>query len=107
MIYISNLSNVVSFPKISNETASKIIFENQVTTKKFSIDLTDVGSNQSLYLVDLSSIISLFEVGQYNYTFYNINNGVIASGILQFDDYSDDFIKSYQYESEIIQYELE
>ena len=33
MIYISNLSNVVSFPKISNETASKIIFENQVTTK--------------------------------------------------------------------------
>ena len=106
MIYISNQSRIVSFPKISNETVNKLIFENQVTKQKISVDFTVISDNQSFYIVDLSNVVAQFEVGQYDYNFYNNNMNVIGSGILQFDDYEDEFVKSYQYETQTIQYEI-
>jgi hypothetical protein len=57
-------------------------------------------------MVDLSNVVAQFEVGQYDYNFYNNNMNLIGSGILQFDDYEDESIKSYQYETQTIQYEI-
>ena len=106
MIYISNQSRIVSFPKISNETCNKVIFENQLTKQKIIVDFTVISDNPSFYIVDLSNVITQFETGQYDYNFYNNNMNVIGSGILQFDDYENAFVKSYQYETKTIQYEI-
>lgn len=106
MIYINHKSRIISFPKISNDTVNKLIFENQVTNQKIDVDFTVISSNQSFYTVDMSNVIAQFEVGQYDYNFYNNNMNVIGSGILQFDDYEDESIKSYQYETKTIQYEI-
>lgn len=103
MVYIHNNVEITQFPKESHKTVTKLVFENQITKDKTIMYEPFVGNYTYVYKVDLSSIMDWFEIGQYDYYFYN-EDEIISSGILQFGNYQNQI---HEYESDkntIIQY---
>ena len=103
MVYIDGNSKKVNFSKTSNDKFNRIVFENQTTHVVFELTaITNSSVSDLLYTIDISSIISRFETGQYNYSFMD-GDIVVNSGILQFNGFE---LATIQYENnvEYIQY---
>ena len=103
MVYTDKDKKIVKFPKISNDSINQIEFINQVTNQKITFVPDVINKTNIVCTIDLSNVIDEFEPGQYDYYFYNANNDVINSGILQFGDFSPNLVE-YNAEKNIIQY---
>lgn len=103
MVYINENSTIVNYPKISDDKWDKIHFENQTT--HFTFDLVIAESNESnlVYKIDMTSIIELFEAGQYDYSFMTNDGIVVSSGIIQFEGFEPNTTQ-YENRVEYIQY---
>lgn len=101
MVYINKNSTIVTFPKVSVKF-DRLNFENQVTHIGFDLDINYITDGNLLYIIDITSIIDRFDVGQYNYWFM-YENEVVDSGILQFENFDSDNIQ-YDNKIEYIQY---
>lgn len=102
MIYIDKDNKIGKFPKISNDSFSRIRFVNQVSNQEIIFNTSQTGKN-IVYTIDLEPIIDQFVEGQYDYYFENNNGDVINSGILQFGDFEPELIE-YNTEKNTIQY---
>jgi hypothetical protein len=102
MVYINKNSTIVTFPKVSDVRFDRLNFENQVTHIDFDLDINNITDGNLLYIIDITSIIDRFDVGQYNYWFM-YRNEVVDSGILQFENFDSDNIQ-YDNKVEYIQY---
>jgi len=102
MIYIDKDNKIGKFPKISNDSFSRIRFVNQVSNQEIVFNTSQTGKN-IVYTIDLEPIIDQFVEGQYDYYFENDNGDVINSGILQFGDFEAELIE-YNQEKNTIQY---
>lgn len=102
MIYIDKNNKIGKFPKISNDSFSRIRFVNQVSNQEIVFNTSQIGKN-IVYTIDLEPIIDQFVEGQYDYYFENNNGDVINSGILQFGDFEPELIE-YNQEKNTIQY---
>jgi hypothetical protein len=102
MIYIDKNNKIGKFPKISNDSFSRIKFVNQVSNQEIVFNTSQTGKN-IVYTIDLEPIIDQFVEGQYDYYFENNNGDVINSGILQFGDFEPELIE-YNTEKNTIQY---
>lgn len=96
MIYITENSKKVEFPRTSKMIVDKLVITNQTTKQEVIVPTDDD------YSVDLSSIIDWFAVCQYDYQF-KYQDTVISSGILQYGDYTPDK-EIYDNKPNIIQY---
>lgn len=103
MVYINENSEIVSFPKSSNDKWDKVHFVNQTTHVAFDLFATDTTNNDLVYNIDISSVIDKFEAGQYDYSFQKNNGTVICSGIIQFDSFTPNTLQ-YKHNTEYIQY---
>lgn len=102
MIYIDKDNKIGKFPKISNDSFSRIRFVNQVSNQEIVFNTSQTGRN-IIYTIDLEPIIDQFVEGQYDYYFENNNGDVINCGILQFGDFEPELIE-YNQEKNTIQY---
>lgn len=102
MIYIDKTHKIGKFPKISNDSFSRIRFVNQVSNQEIVFNTSQTGKN-IVYTIDLEPIIDQFVEGQYDYYFENDNGDVVNSGILQFGDFEAELIE-YNQEKNTIQY---
>lgn len=104
MVYLEKTYKTVKFPKISNDSIKRIEFINQVTNQKITFDPDVINKTNIVCTIDLSPIYDQFVEGQYDYYFYNSNNDVIDSGILQFGDFDAKLVE-YTHDKKIIQYD--
>lgn len=103
MVYINQNSEIVNFPKVSNELWNKIHFVNQTTKVSFDLFTSDLTDSSLYYSIDISSVLDNFEVGQYDYSFQKNDGTVICSGILQFDNFGTSSVE-YEIKNTTIQY---
>lgn len=103
MVYINQNSEIVNFPKVSNEVWNKIHFVNQTTKVSFDLFTSDLTDSSLYYSIDISSVLDNFEVGQYDYSFQKNDGTVICSGILQFDNFGTSSVE-YEIKNTTIQY---
>ena len=103
MVYINQNSEIVNFPKVSNEMWNKIHFVNQTTKVSFDLFTSDLTDSSLYYSIDISSVLDNFEVGQYDYSFQKNDGTVICSGILQFDNFGTSSVE-YEIKNTTIQY---
>ena len=103
MVYINQNSEIVNFPKVSNEMWKKIHFVNQTTKVSFDLFTSDLTDSSLYYSIDISSVLDNFEVGQYDYSFQKNDGTVICSGILQFDNFGTSSVE-YEIKNTTIQY---
>lgn len=103
MVYINQNSEIVNFPKVSNELWNKIHFINQTTKVSFDLFTSDLTDSSLYYSIDISSVLDNFEVGQYDYSFQKNDGTVICSGILQFDNFGTSSVE-YEIKNTTIQY---
>ena len=103
MVYINQNSEIVNFPKVSNEMWNKIHFVNQTTKVSFDLFTSDLTDSSLFYSIDISSVLDNFEVGQYDYSFQKNDGTVICSGILQFDNFGTSSVE-YEIKNTTIQY---
>lgn len=103
MVYINQNSEIVNFPKVSNEMWKKIHFVNQTTKVSFDLFTSDLTDSSLFYSIDISSVLDNFEVGQYDYSFQKNDGTVICSGILQFDNFGTSSVE-YEIKNTTIQY---
>lgn len=96
MIYITENSKTVEFPRTSKMIVDKLVITNQTTKQEVIVPTDDD------YSVDLSPIIDWFTVCQYDYQF-RYQDTVVSSGILQYGDYTPD-TETYYNKPNIIQY---
>lgn len=104
MVYTDKDKKIVKFPKISNDSINRIEFINQVTNQKITFVPDVMNKTNIVCTIDLSPISDQFVEGQYDYYFYNSNNDVIDSGILQFGNFDANLVE-YNTEKNIIQYD--
>ena len=104
MVYIDKNSKIVCFTRHSDDIKfTKLRFENQVTHAVFELtEFNYTDDSKLLYNIDITPVIHLFEVGQYDFDFL-FGDDIVSSGILQFGDYQTDEI-SYENKVDYIQY---
>ena len=105
MVYLTENSTKVLFPRISSQEITLITFTNQITKEIIECSVTDETTNSNYYTVDLRPFTDLFSVGQYDYTLYS-DNVSVGTGIMQFGDYKPSTDK-YTPEIEFVQYNME
>lgn len=96
MVYLTENSTKVLFPRISSQEITLITFTNQITKEIIECEVTDETTNSNYYTVDLSNYH--FTIGQYDYTLYS-DNVSVGTGIMQFGEYKPEY---KIYDTEII-----
>ena len=104
MVYLTENSTKVLFPRISSQEITLITFTNQITKEIIECSVTDETTNSNYYTVDLRPFTDLFSVGQYDYTLYS-DNAAVGTGIMQFGEYKPEY-KIYDTEITFKQYNV-
>jgi hypothetical protein len=92
MIYINEENiNEVIVPIHFFSSGTSFNMELINTLDKNTIEITGVtnsSTNSRIYIFDLSSKLSEFKIGTYEYQLKEIDNTVVEEGIVQFGDYT-------------------